>query len=94
VRIWNTHIPKSTRVDVMPKCPKCGAEIEFLKHYESGEMSSHYVDGEDTNEIFIADYKTVEYECPECSEVLFKHESDAEEFLLGNTGNNTKKGKK
>ena len=72
----------------MPKCPKCGAEIDHLHHFgyylqkadfwidEDGEP--RYDDWDD-----LGDLKgTPEYECPECGEVLFTDEEEAKKFLL------------
>jgi len=73
----------------MPKCPKCGKEIDFLKDYfpvwqeynmrinENGEECYEFVDDSipmDTDE---------EYECPECCEILFRNRDDAVKFLRG-----------
>jgi hypothetical protein len=71
----------------MPKCPKCNKEIECLKYYQSGEEYSRFsfVNGdenwEDTE--FEPDGKTTDYECPECSEILFHSTEDAINFLKG-----------
>ena len=69
----------------MPTCPKCGAEIYELIFI--GVRPQKYV-------VYIAgewlwfepveqaeDFLNGEYCCPECNEVLFRSESDAEEFL-------------
>jgi transcription initiation factor IIE alpha subunit len=72
----------------MPKCPKCGKEIDFLKNYESnatleynlsldieGEPQYEYVDT-----LFAGDSV---FACPECGEDLFSNEEDAVAFLQG-----------
>ena len=71
----------------MPKCPKCGAEIDHLINWseaeqkfilrltEKGTPNYEYVDTvpKDRNE----------YECPKCHEVLFTDEEEAIKFLRG-----------
>jgi hypothetical protein len=70
----------------MPKCPKCGGKIDSLLYYayelnkadvvvRNGNLEYH---GWDT----IPDIKgDPDYECPECGEVLFHSEKEAERFL-------------
>lgn len=72
----------------MPKCPKCGEELDYLLDYSKceevyefslkpdGEIQSEQVDriSEDTPD---------DFECPECKEVLFTKEEDAVKFLKG-----------
>jgi len=72
----------------MAKCPKCGAEITYLKDYSEGETLYEFsIDSKgqpDYNEIdVIPTSKSDEYECPECSEVLFYDEEEAVKFLKG-----------
>lgn len=69
-------------------CPKCNKEIDFLKNYQSGEM--YYMVEMETNSLgnydeqeFLPDNKVNDYECPECSEVLFTDEKKALKFLSG-----------
>ena len=72
----------------MPKCPKCGKEISYLKEWDRGwEGFELRVDGEG-----IANYEKmgdfvygdeVQYDCPECHETLFYREDDAIKFLSG-----------
>lgn len=68
-------------------CPKCGKEIDDLRYYTSSESSYNYYldEGVEQYELdeFIPIEGTNEYECPECSEVLFKDADKAKEFLLG-----------
>jgi hypothetical protein len=69
----------------MPKCPKCKKEIDYLKYYEPREAYYHFRVRQS-----LADYEMIElldldevgdFECPECSEVLFNDEAEAEKFL-------------
>ena len=73
----------------MPKCPKCGSEIEFLdaKMMDYGTLHMHpdgtpdYIwscDVYDGNPDF-------EFRCPECNELLFTNPDEAEEFLKPKT---------
>jgi len=74
----------------MPKCPKCGKEIDYLRDFspvwceynlrigENGEEYYEFVD-----DSLPMDNINDEYECPECSEVLFKNHDDAVKFLRG-----------
>ncbi len=66
----------------MAVCPKCKQKIESLNNYESGEMKSYLnEDGGWEEDCFQGDGKTNDFECPECSEVLFKDEEKAIAFL-------------
>jgi len=71
----------------MPKCPECGEEIDYLKHYQSGEAYYHIkiVDKEIQylEQPFIDDGKVNCYECPKCNKTLFTDEVDAIAFLEG-----------
>ena len=71
----------------MPKCPECGAEIDYLINVcETIEEYIFSVDGGG-----FADYEQTdawagdwsEYRCPECRKVLFRDEDDAVKFLKG-----------
>ena len=66
----------------MPICQKCKEEIEHLNNYVSGE-NLYIFDGDNYNQEgdFIDDNKTNDFECPECSEVLFTDEEKATNFL-------------
>ncbi len=69
-------------------CPKCNKEIESLNHFQSGEMKFECIRDEKhgmqyEEKEFQPDDKVNEWECPECSEVLFQHEDDAKKFLNG-----------
>lgn len=68
----------------MPKCPKCGTEIEYLNNWESGEMGYKlFPNGDYEGMEFTTDGGTNEYVCPECKKTLFTNETDALEFLKG-----------
>ena len=81
----------------MPKCPKCGKEIDHLvdfspvwQEYEmtiskNGDAQYDLID--DSIPMGTDD----EYVCPECSEVLFTSEEDAINFLKGNIKEVTEK---
>jgi predicted RNA-binding Zn-ribbon protein involved in translation (DUF1610 family) len=73
----------------MPKCPKCGKEIDFLKNYVSNTTEEFNFSLNDKGEPV---YEYVDaltygsnsvYACPECGEDLFTNEEDAIEFLKG-----------
>lgn len=70
-----------------PRCPKCNAELEWLKNYSSGE--NYYcvqLDGDNLRyeeEEFQPDNKVNDYEYPQCSEVLFTDEDKVLKFLRG-----------
>ena len=72
------------------KCPKCGDEINFL-HY-SGEQITSWSGTASISENNLehdCDYdshdydadENVTYTCPECGEVLFTDQKEAEVFL-------------
>ena len=66
----------------MSKCPKCGEEIDYLNNWESGEMEYRLrPDGAYEGMEFCSDNKSNDFECPECSEVLFTDEKKAIAFL-------------
>jgi len=65
----------------MPKCPKCGKEIDYLTNFvieeykltidENGNGYHELVDCDD------------DYQCPECATILFRDEEKAVKFLKG-----------
>ena len=68
-------------------CPKCGKEISYLWDFSKvenryrfeifeGEVDYELVDSYSLNEID-------EWECPECTAVLFTDEEEAARFLRG-----------
>ena len=67
------------------KCPKCGKEITYLKHYQTCEVGWDF-DGEDYNNQDFIDGTDPEYTCPECDQTLFTNEEDAIEFLKNSGG--------
>lgn len=68
----------------MTKCPECGNEIGYLKNYVSGEkIFLFYPDGEYSEDGYVDDEKTNDYECPECQKTLFTDEQEALDFLRG-----------
>jgi transcription initiation factor IIE alpha subunit len=76
----------------MPKCPKCGNDIDFLKNYVSGitEDFNFTVDAKGYPEYehvdsYLDDEAKNEFCCPECGATLFVDEKDAINFLLGKT---------
>jgi hypothetical protein len=77
-----------------PKCPKCGAVIRSLNYYEKAWNRALFMihvvrsDGRVFYSPEYYDWDTVEviegeYRCPECGEVLFTSEEEAEDFLTG-----------
>jgi predicted RNA-binding Zn-ribbon protein involved in translation (DUF1610 family) len=73
----------------MPKCPKCGKEIDYLNHVESGEMVWKFsvlkLNGKTEEnweqDEFYSDGSGGYFECPECGETLFFHIEEAKKFL-------------
>jgi len=73
----------------MPKCPKCGKKIDYLIYnaYEL-EKATFYVTDTNTeysnwDSLGFTYPNTTEYHCPECDELLFVDEEEAEKFLRG-----------
>ena len=68
-------------------CPKCKKEIDSLNNFQSGEAHYHlWINGNSPHyeeKEFQPDNKVNDYECPECSEVLFTDEDKAIAFLKG-----------
>ncbi len=74
----------------MPKCPKCGAEIDHLRCFISGwkEREFKIEDGsgqlgEDDGNFIPSEVNDNTYECPECNKPLFTVEGEAVAFLKG-----------
>lgn len=75
----------------MPKCPNCNLEIDYLRDWVPAWKEFKCSVGED-EEIKYEDVDNVcvstegnddEYECPVCSQVLFRDDLAAEMFLKG-----------
>ena len=71
----------------MPKCPKCGEEIEELRNY-CEKTATFYVCLKNGNLDYALDSEGDDYteggfECPKCAEELFTSEDDAKAFLAG-----------
>lgn len=72
----------------MPKCPKCREKIgylnaeyrsTFIEHYAlQGDQAIFEDAGDEPGE-----YELEGFKCPECGEMLFDSESEAEAFLKG-----------
>lgn len=75
----------------MPICPKCKEEIEQLRHFQKGEHSyDFWLDANkqpfyQSDEFYSNTNPENEWECPECSELLFSSEEEATKFLRGET---------
>ena len=71
----------------MPKCPKCGAEVDCLINIQDvWEEFRFWIDEDgDVNyeDMDSWDGDLNEFKCPSCSEVLFEDEGEAEAFLKG-----------
>ena len=70
----------------MPICPKCKSNIDGLKNIVSGSQRyDMFLDGSGRVHYekvdFVGDDSVNEWWCPECSEVLFTSEEEAEKFL-------------
>jgi predicted RNA-binding Zn-ribbon protein involved in translation (DUF1610 family) len=73
----------------MPKCPKCGKEIDYLNYVESGEMVWRFsvlklnrkIEENWEQDEFYSDGSGGYFECPECGETLFNNEDEAKKFL-------------
>jgi len=72
----------------MPKCPKCGKEIDHLREWDKVWRGFDFTIGEDGFPDYdeLDDYPEageIEWECPECATVLFYNQERAIEFLKG-----------
>jgi hypothetical protein len=73
----------------MPKCPKCGKEIDYLYCYAYKlEKARFYISS--NNRTKYSNWKGIcrgdlVYDCPKCGELLFASEEEAEKFLRGNS---------
>jgi len=69
----------------MPKCPKCGKEINGL-YYGAAEINRYWFTIEEGKANYSIDDSWTEYseyDCPECGAPLFTDEEEAEKFLRG-----------
>jgi hypothetical protein len=66
-------------------CPKCNTELTHLNNFQSGEQKYQIIADEDEPQWemqdFIEDGKTNDFECSNCSEILFTNEEDVIAFL-------------
>jgi predicted RNA-binding Zn-ribbon protein involved in translation (DUF1610 family) len=65
-------------------CPLCGEKIDYLKQYAQVEALYHYTgngDSEYVDTFYDAVRDEYDFECPECSEVLFHDEEIANKFM-------------
>lgn len=74
----------------MAKCPKCGKEIDYLRDFSPAWQEFRATIGQDGYMSFepmdnyeVMDREDDEYECPECTRVLFTDQVQAENFLKG-----------
>jgi DNA-directed RNA polymerase subunit RPC12/RpoP len=68
----------------MPKCPRCGKEINELYLYGKQIQLFRVWFDEDLQHEWVnasSDMESKEYDCPECGETLFTSEEEATEFL-------------
>lgn len=66
----------------MPKCPRCGKEIDRLINVQSGLISwEMFADGRYDDQEIEPYGEINEWDCPECSEPLFYNEDEAIAFL-------------
>lgn len=71
----------------MPYCPKCDLRITELNEYTKGEEKHRFYVG--TDGVIESEYidwidgdgNNVEFECPECIEVIFDSYTESEKFL-------------
>ena len=70
---------------MMPNCPNCGKGIDHLTYSANEIIVAKFTkDGKYIDETHAdVDGKSIEYNCPECSESLFRSEADAKKFLTG-----------
>ena len=69
----------------MPKCPKCGCEIDhliyYVKEYNTYEFRIDSKGYKSYTYIDTYDKEDEEYLCPECEETIATTEEEAEEIL-------------
>ena len=73
----------------MSLCPKCNEEIDNLNSYLKGEeKSKFYPDDNGEAEYQWQDFidgDNIDFECPNCGQVLFQDEEEALKFLIKGT---------
>ena len=72
----------------MPKCPKCGENIDTLIAWIPKEDRAEVGLNSDNSLCYLINDNiegkgTTEYECPVCSEIIFRSEADAKKILKG-----------
>jgi len=73
----------------MPKCPKCGAEIDYLHEFDKVEEKFRFsIDDNGLPDYAHLNYiaeseEVIDFECPECDALLFEDEEKATAFLKG-----------
>ena len=72
----------------MPKCPKCGTEVDQLTNFSLHWTEHRFTVSDDglpsyhvSENIVMSDPVENEYVCPECDAVLFKSEAEALTFM-------------
>lgn len=76
-------------LNMCPKCPRCGENIDYLDNTESGHkiykvyLSGNHIDYDD--EGFEEDNNVNDFSCPECDEILFTSTDETLKFLKGET---------
>lgn len=71
------------------KCPKCKGEIESLNFSKARNVFGTINLNEKQEAEWIEEFdideeqKQYEYRCPECNEILFEDDEEAENFLKG-----------
>lgn len=72
----------------MVRCPKCGSEIDYLNYYAYELTKACVSIDENYDQLDYYSWDSlgvtkgeIDYECPECGEVLFHTEKEAEQFL-------------
>ena len=67
----------------MPNCPECKEEIAYLD-YESHKVECGTFDvGGNFEDDYLKERRELVFLCPECGEVLYNNEGEANEFLKG-----------
>ena len=74
--------------ETMPKCPKCGKGVDYLRNYSLHWTEHKFTVSKDglpsyapSDNIVMSDPVKNEYVCPECDATLFKSEGKALAFM-------------